>query len=188
MKKKKKTQWWLFPSPAIIRCTPFHSASLKIFFNQASASRASFRFFFLSYLFIDRNTVFAEGGIKSLVSSAATGKSNALKFKDGYRTEGRLLLKDVKVDMKVSAVKLLFTRTTSARPANRVKQQSVIGNNIYTIIISRSASTSGCDGKKVVDQDFQLSHSKSPIPINAAINWVRRSSPCSCDSDVADLI
>ena len=99
------------------RCTPIHSVSLTTFLSQASASRASCKFFFLSYLLMDRNTVFAVGGIISSLLSLCSGKSKALKFNDGYRTEGRLLLKLVKVDTNVSAVKLLFTSTVSARPA-----------------------------------------------------------------------
>ena len=108
-------------SPAITKCTSFHSLSVIIFLSQSNDSMARFRFFFLSYRFIDKNTNLAVGGIRSWSSSSVIGVSNDEKFNEGYKTRGRLLRRLVNVDKNVSAVKLLFTRTVSAMPVTEIK-------------------------------------------------------------------
>jgi hypothetical protein len=66
-------------------------------------STAKLRFFFLSYLFIDRNIIFLFGGIISL--SDSDGWSNAWKLGMGYRTPGLICVNEVKVSLNIPAEK-----------------------------------------------------------------------------------
>lgn len=61
------------------------------------------RFFFLSYLLIDKNIVVLFGGIIS--ADVSNGWSKALKFGIGYKTFGFTFDKDLKVSLNIPAGK-----------------------------------------------------------------------------------
>lgn len=87
----------------------------RLVLRTASASRASPRFFFLSYRFRERNRQeVPSGSSPSRPCASVDGWSKVLVLSEGYRTSVWTPLRPRKVSLKMPAVNWLFTRIYEA--------------------------------------------------------------------------